>query len=53
MRGHLECVKLLVEKGAFIDHPDKLKRTPLIHAVKNGQLVVVSYLAHMGAGNFK
>jgi ankyrin repeat protein len=49
-QGHLDCVKFLVEKGAYIDHPDRLKRTPLIYAVKNGQLTVASYLVHMGAG---
>jgi ankyrin repeat protein len=48
-KGHLEVVKILLDNGAFIDRPDKLKRSALIHAVKNGHLPVASYLISRGA----
>jgi hypothetical protein len=44
MKGHLEVVKVLLDNGAFIEKPDKLKRTPLIHAVRNGFAHITSYL---------
>jgi len=48
--GHLEVVKVLVEFGrADIAKKDKLARTALIHAAKNGHLPCVSYLVHMSA----
>jgi len=47
--GDLDMVKLLVEKGALVDNTDKLYKTPLIKAIINGHLPVVSYLMHMGA----
>lgn len=34
--GHLECVRILLTNGARVDLGDKLKKTPLILAVKNG-----------------
>ena len=48
-RGHLDVVKLLLEKEAVVDKADRIGRTALIHAVKNGHLAIVSWLARMGA----
>jgi ankyrin repeat protein len=42
--GHLECVKLLVEKGANINLPGKNRATPLILASGLGHFPVVEYL---------
>lgn len=47
--GHLECFKFLLEKGnkkGKVLGKDKLKRTPLTLAVKNGNLQMASYLLH-------
>ena len=46
--GDLDLVKLLVEKGAAPYKKDKLGRTPIVHAAKNGHAHVLSYLIQIG-----
>ena len=49
-KGHLEVVKLLVEKGAEIDYPHPInKMTPLHLAAYSGHDEVVKYLLSKGA----
>jgi hypothetical protein len=38
---------VLVEAGCNIEAADKLKRTAVIHAARNGQLVALNYLLRM------
>ncbi len=42
--GHYDCVKLLLDNGAKVLAKDKFKRSPLILAVRNGNLKIVSLL---------
>ena len=35
-KGWYECVELLIQFGARVIRKDRKKRSPLIHAVKNG-----------------
>lgn len=42
-------VKYIVENRGKVDCKDKLKRTPLILAVKNNSVKIVSYLLSKGA----
>ena len=45
MEGRLECVRILVENGAKVNHVDKEQCCSLIHAVKNtGHFAIVEYL---------
>lgn len=46
--GHYDTVEYIVENKGKVDSKDKLKRTPLILAVRNNQVRVVSYLLHKG-----
>ena len=47
--GCLDCVKLLVEKGAKIDLPDPEGVTPLISSIFNTHFDVAKYLIEQGA----
>ena len=47
--GHLDCVKLLLEAGADIDHVDSEGRTALIAACYMGHLAAVRELIIWGA----
>jgi ankyrin repeat protein len=47
--GHLEAVKLLVERGAKIDHGDSLGNTALVCAVRGNHYSVTKYLLDHGA----
>jgi len=47
--GHLDTVKLLIDRGAKIEVKDRRGRTALMNAVINGQGHVVSYLLRLGA----
>lgn len=48
-RGDLEMVKLLhLKGGAKLDGRDKLRRSPLMHAVIDGHAAVASYLLRAG-----
>ena len=47
--GHFEAAKALIELGANVNLPDKQKKTALIHAAKNGHLLIVSLLLKNGA----
>ena len=47
--GHLEVVRLLIEKGADATAEDKDKKTPLHFAAANGHLEVVRLLIEKGA----
>ncbi len=49
MWGHVDAVKLLLEKGAEIDAPDSSGLTPLHWAAWQGRLEVVKYLISKGA----
>ena len=46
---HYDLVKYLIENKAKITKKDKYKRTALLHAVRGGQLKIVSYLLTKGA----
>lgn len=43
-QGHIKCVIRLTEAGANIETRDKLQRTPVMHAAKNGHLCVLRYV---------
>ncbi|PAA55778.1 hypothetical protein BOX15_Mlig008630g1 [Macrostomum lignano] len=48
--GHLDCVRLLVEQlRADTECQDRLRRTPITHAVLNGHSQVAAYLLTRGA----
>jgi len=47
--GCMDCVKVLLEKGAKIDLPDPEGLTPLISAVFNAHFDVAKYLIEQGA----
>ena len=49
MNGHLEVVRLLIEKGADATAEDKDKLTPMQWAAFNGHLEVVRLLIEKGA----
>ena len=43
--NHLDCVKFLVEEvGTKVLVKDKFRRSPLIMAIKNGNIQIASYL---------
>jgi len=47
--GYLDIVEYILDnKIVTIDNKDKMKRTPLIHAVMNGHSHVVNYLLSKG-----
>ena len=48
-RGHLACVRVLIEHGAGVDLADKRGDTPLIEAAAHGHLDVVRMLLDAGA----
>ncbi|CAI2353658.1 unnamed protein product [Caenorhabditis sp. 36 PRJEB53466] len=50
--GHLEMAKKLIEKGALVEGKDKKKRTPLIHAMLNGQVHTSAMLLAKGTNIF-
>lgn len=45
----LELVEFLLDEGARINAKDKFGRTPLIMAVRNGNLAIMSKLLYYGA----
>jgi len=47
--GHLEVVKLLLNKGADVNIQDDLGVTPLHHACYKGHIVIVQVLLDFGA----
>ena len=47
--GHLEIVKLLLEKGADVQGKDRWVKTPLHKASENGHLEIVKLLLEKGA----
>lgn len=48
--GHLECVKVLVEKGHLdVNGKDDLGSTSLFYAARNGHLSIVQWLLEQGA----
>lgn len=47
--GHLEVVKLLIQKGAMIDASEKNRNTALIWSASNGHIDVVKFLIDNGA----
>ncbi|KAJ4426014.1 hypothetical protein ANN_27641 [Periplaneta americana] len=49
LEGHLETVKLLVEKGADVNTKDASKRTPLFCAIDGSHVNVVQFLIESGA----
>ncbi|EFO99914.1 CRE-PME-5 protein [Caenorhabditis remanei] len=51
-KGYLEMAKKLFEKGALVEAKDKKKRTPLIHAMLNGQMHTAAFLLAKGASLF-
>lgn len=44
--GHLEIVKLLLEKGAKINIKDQYNETPLHYAIKNNHLEVINFIEY-------
>ncbi len=48
-KGHLEIVKLLLEKGANVNAKDKYGDTPLLRATKQRHLEIVKLLLDKGA----
>lgn len=47
--GNLDIVKLLVQRGAQVNHETRSKSTPLRAACFQGRLDIVKYLVHHGA----
>ena len=47
--GHVGPCKLLVEAKAPVNSKDKLKRSALVLATRNGRLCTLSYLLSIGA----
>lgn len=47
--GNLDIVKLLVQRGAQVNHVTRSKSTPLRGACFQGRLDIVKYLVHHGA----
>eukprot|EP01105_Mastigella_eilhardi_P025706 TRINITY_DN707_c0_g1_i5.p1 TRINITY_DN707_c0_g1~~TRINITY_DN707_c0_g1_i5.p1 ORF type:complete len:2532 (-),score=631.38 TRINITY_DN707_c0_g1_i5:1348-8943(-) len=48
--GYTQCLKVLLKEGHIkLDVRDRIKRTPLMLAVKNGNVEATSYLIHRGA----
>lgn len=50
-KGHLDCTKLLVEKGATVDSLDNDMCTPLHNAAFTGQKDCLKYLLEVGRAN--
>ena len=49
-RGHIECVRLLVEEcGTDVDVKDKHDCTPLMYSATLGFLDCIRYLGRLGA----
>ena len=48
-QGNFELVEFLLERKAKVLAKDKYKRSPLVHAVKNGHVKVASLLLQNGA----
>ena len=46
--GHVEFVKLLLEKGAAMEARNNEKNTPMLLAAKNGHVEVVKLLLENG-----
>ncbi len=49
--NHLNCVKLLIENGAFIDSIDKNDKTPLYIALVKKNIAIAKYLLNEGASS--
>lgn len=47
--GHLDLVKLLLEKGSLLNGRDDMGRTALMQAAEGGHLEVVRFVVSMGA----
>ncbi|GFO18925.1 poly [ADP-ribose] polymerase [Plakobranchus ocellatus] len=47
--GHLDMIYLLVKFGAVVEQKDRMGRTAVIYASKNGSTSVLTYLMHLGA----
>lgn len=41
-KGHLLICKLLLQKGAYVNHLDKLDRTALYYAIENGNYQIAN-----------
>jgi len=50
--GNLEAARVLVEKGANIEHTNKWNETPFISAVCNLQIDCIEYLLSIGANPY-
>jgi hypothetical protein len=49
MEGHLDIIRLLVERGSPIDSRNKKGETPLIISLQYGKIEVATYLVYRGA----
>ncbi|KAK2799525.1 hypothetical protein FQN51_006839 [Onygenales sp. PD_10] len=49
MNGYISMTRILIEKGASIDFPDRDGLTPLMHAAREGVISVVMLLLENGA----
>jgi ankyrin repeat protein len=47
--GSLECLVSLISRGAGVDPPDTLQRTPLMVALEHGQPAIAKSLVELGA----
>ena len=47
--GHIQCVKMLIEAGADVNHQDCYGRTPFLCGVVSGKICVLEHLRDAGA----
>ena len=46
-KGNLDLLQTITNFSPFLNHRDKMGRTPLHHAAKAGNLTAVTFLVHL------